>query len=478
MRRWTNALALMPEAWDRPRTVACRLRNRTAVYADEENTGVRFLFRDTRRWFNLGYSGKPDDVWKNAARLMMANAILSGLRVVEGSAFVAAPLAGMTLAQQGADVIRFDPIGGGLDYTRWPITDDGTSLYWHGLNKGKRSIAVDIRNSRGRELIAGLICAPGEGSGIFLTNFPAAGWLDYSALAARRQDLIMVNITGNADGGSEVDYTVNPSTGLPYITGSVGAEAPVNHVLPAWDLITGSQAAVAVLAAERRRRLTGEGQYARLALSDIAFATMGNLGFIAEEQINGSRRSAIGNELYGAFGRDFVTRDGVRIMIVAITKRMWRSLVEATGLASAFDALADRHRVNLDDEGDRFRVSGELRKLLERWCGERAYNEIKPAFDGAGVLWSRYQSVAEALADDPRCSVHNPMFEQIEQTGIGSYLTPGSPIEFSAAPRRSPRRAPLLGEHTEEILADVLGLGAGEIARLHDDGVVASNPVG
>ena len=93
----------------------------------------------------------------------MTNTVLSGLRVIEGSAFVAAPSAGMTLAQQGADVIRFARIGGGLDYTRWPITSDGKSLYWHGLNKGKRSIAVDIRSPRGRELITALICAPGDG---------------------------------------------------------------------------------------------------------------------------------------------------------------------------------------------------------------------------------------------------------------------------------------------------------------------------
>ena len=317
----------------------------------------------------------------------MANAILSGLRVIEGSAFVAAPLAGMTLAQQGADVIRFDPLSGGLDYTRWPVTAAGTSLYWHGLNKGKRSIAVDIRSPRGRELITTLICAPGDDSGIFLTNFPAAGWLDYAALSQQRADLIMINITGNADGGSEVDYTVNPSTGLPYITGAQGPQAPVNHVLPAWDLITGSQAAVALLAADRHRRVSGAGQYVRLALSDIAFATMGHLGFIAEEQINNQPRAAIGNELYGAFGSDFVTKDGVRIMIVAITKRMWRALVEATGLAKQFDQLAQAHDLNLDSEGDRFRVSAELRSLLATWCRERPVDEIKTAFDDAGVLW-------------------------------------------------------------------------------------------
>jgi crotonobetainyl-CoA:carnitine CoA-transferase CaiB-like acyl-CoA transferase len=78
--------------------------------------------------------------------------ILEGMRIVEGSAFVAAPLGGMTLAQLGADVIRFDPIGGGLDRGRWPITDEGRSLFWAGLNKGKRSIQVDLGSPAGREL--------------------------------------------------------------------------------------------------------------------------------------------------------------------------------------------------------------------------------------------------------------------------------------------------------------------------------------
>ena len=109
--------------------------------------------------------------------------ILDGLRVVEGSAFVAAPLGGMTLAQIGADVIRFDPIGGGLDYTRWPVTLDGRhSLFWAGLNKGKRSIAGRLRTPEGQELLSRLICAPGEDAGLFLTNFPARGWLDYETL--------------------------------------------------------------------------------------------------------------------------------------------------------------------------------------------------------------------------------------------------------------------------------------------------------
>jgi len=114
--------------------------------------------------------------------------ILTGMRVVEGSAFVAVPLAGMTLAQMGADVIRFDRIGGGLDAKRWPLAPSGRSLFWAGLNKGKRSIAVDMRSPEGRELITQIITAPGEDAGLFLTNLRVQGWMDYETLVQHRRD--------------------------------------------------------------------------------------------------------------------------------------------------------------------------------------------------------------------------------------------------------------------------------------------------
>jgi 2-methylfumaryl-CoA isomerase len=187
--------------------------------------------------------------------------ILSGLRVVEGSAFVAAPLGGMTLAQLGADVIRFDPIGGGLDHARWPVSrEGGHSLFWAGMNKGKRSIAVDIRSPRGQELLTQLICAPGPEAGLFSTNFPARGWLAFDKLAAQRADLIMLNLLGRRDGGSEVDYTVNPQIGFPQLTGPTDHAEPVNHVFPAWDAIAGHLLSVAMLAALRHRDRSGEGQ--------------------------------------------------------------------------------------------------------------------------------------------------------------------------------------------------------------------------
>lgn len=402
----------------------------------------------------------------------MVSGILAGMRVVEGSAFVAAPLGGMTLAQMGADVIRFDPIGGGLDAARWPVTSGGASLFWAGLNKGKRSIAVDLRSPGGREILAALITAPGEDAGLFLTNFPAGGWLDYQALSARRPDLIMLSIVGNHDGSSEVDYTVNSATGLASITGPVHAGVPTNHVLPAWDAITGTMAAAALLAADRHRRLTGEGQLVRLALSDVALAVMASLGFVAEVQVNGADRPRYGNDLYGAFGRDFATRDAHRVMVVALTRRQWDALGAATGLRERFRSLGDLLGADLDQPGERFAARDLIAGLLDRWMASRTLDEVRASFTAHDVCWGPYQTVRELVTNDPRCSLANPLFAEVEQPGIGTYLAAGSPVVFGALPRLPPRPAPLLGEHTDEILSALLGLSDAEIGRLHDAGVV------
>ncbi|MEZ5590925.1 MAG: CoA transferase [Gammaproteobacteria bacterium] len=399
------------------------------------------------------------------------NKLLHGLQIVEGSAFVAAPLGGMTLAQLGADVIRFDPIGGGIDARRWPLNDAGNSLYWAGLNKSKRSIMLDIRQPEGQQLACSLIAQ----AGIFLTNFPARGWLSYEALRQHREDLIMVNITGSRDGTSAVDYTVNAATGFAYITGDARPDHPVNNALPAWDVATGHLAALAVLAAERHRRSTGEGQLVTLPLMDVALAVTGHLGYVAEAALLGQERPPSGNDVYGAFGRDFVTRDGQRIMLVAISARQWRGLCEATGLGEKFALIEPMLEVDLNDEGDRYRARHAIAAVLEPWCAAHDLSDIADRFDAHGVCWGRFQRFTD-LVNSPLCD--QPLFEQVEQPGIGRYPMPGSALEFSACPRVPVQPAPVLGQHTEQILSDVLGLDSATIAQLYDSGVVAGAEAG
>jgi 2-methylfumaryl-CoA isomerase len=398
---------------------------------------------------------------------------LAGLRVVEGSAFVAAPLGGMTLAQLGADVIRFDQIGGGLDYQRWPVTTAGKSLYWPGLNKGKRSIAVDLRTPRAQELLGALITTPGPDAGVFLTNLPARGWCGYDALKARRADLIMVLIQGHHDGATAVDYTVNSAVGMPFVTGPAGIDGPVNHILPAWDMITGAHAALGVLAAERHRTRTGAGQLIKLALSDVAMAMVSHIGHIAEVQINDVDRPRYGNDLYGAYGRDFATRDGRRVMLAVITQRQWQGLLDATGIADQAAALERELGLDFRREGDRFQARQRLHALVEPWVAARTLAEVGRAFDDTGQLWGPYQTFREMVANDPRCSTANPMFAMVEQPGLGRWLVPGSPLDFTELGRVPVKRAPRLGEHTDEILSGLLGLPDHEIATLHDAKVIA-----
>lgn len=401
------------------------------------------------------------------------HALLKGFRVVEGSAFIAAPMCGMTLAQLGADVIRFDQLGGGIDYRRWPVTDDNTSIYWAEMNKGKRSIAVDIRSDEGREIVTELITAPGDEGGIFSTNLPARGWLGYDTLRSKRSDLIQHEIVGNRHGTSALDYTVNAKVGFPYVTGPEDDERPVNHVLPAWDIACAYHAAIDILAAERHRRLTGEGQRITLGLADVALSAVGHLGLIGEVHINNEERGRNGNYLYGALGRDFVTADNERVMIIAVSGKQWQGLLKATGLESEVTSLANKLGLDFAKEGDRYMARKELGPLLEPAIAARPLDELSKIFDECGICWDKYQTIGELVRNDPDCSDDNPIFATIQQPGIGSYPVPSGAASFSAVDRELPRPAPTVGQHTDEILADVLGLDSAAIGRLHDNGTVA-----
>ena len=398
--------------------------------------------------------------------------ILAGLRIVEGSAFIAAPLGGMTLAQLGADVIRFDDIKGGLDSDRWPVTKDGRSIYWAGLNKGKRSIAVDLRNPRGRELLSALIAAPGEGGGIFTTNMPARGWLSYEELSKKRADLIALNIVGDRHGTANVDYTVNAITGFPMVTGAVGQQGPVNAVAPPWDLATAYAGAMAILAAERHRRITGKGQRIVLPLQDMALAATSALGYIGEAVINQVDRPRYGNEIFGTFGRDFRTKDGRWAMICIFSDRHVDALAEAGGFKDAFARIEKEQGVDLKTDAGRWTARAALIGVIEPWVAGLTADEVSAKLKKAGALWAPYLTFRE-LAND-RDAVHdNPMFTVLDQPGIGRYPVAATPLQFGALPREAPVVAPLLGQHTDEILSGILGLPGHEIARLHDDGVVA-----
>ena len=392
---------------------------------------------------------------------------LDGLTVLEVSTFVAGPLGGLTLAQLGAEVIRVDPIGGGADLGRWPLAPSGTSLFWTGLNKGKRSITLNFRDAEGRRILGDLLIASGPGGGIVLTNAVGQPWLSYHELARLRPDLIHLHIQGHRDGRAAVDYTVNAETGFPMITGPEGLDGPVNHVLPAWDVSCGLYAAIGLLAAERRRARTGAGSAITLALADVAMAVAGHLGFLAEAQVSGTDRPRIGNHLYGGLARDFRTADGERVMVVVLTRRHLTDLGAATGLAGTFGELERLLGADFGDEGERYRHRSVITALLEPWFADRTLAEVVQGLAGTSVLWSRYRRFTDLVASGGLTG--NPLLAEIDQPGVGPLLAPGSPVAMAGAV--DPRPAPAIGADTASVLTGMLGLSGPDVRELAERGI-------
>lgn len=404
------------------------------------------------------------------AQISRAELPLAGVRVVEISSFVAVPLAGMTLAQLGAEVIRVDPIGGAADYRRWPLAEGGTSIYWTGLNKGKRSVAVDMRAPQGQQLVARLIVESGRQGGILITNVVGRQWHSYDQLVSRRPDLIHLEVSGRADGSTGVDYTVNAGLGFPLVTGPPTEAGPINHVLPAWDVACGLYAALGITAALRHRDATGAGSRIRLPLEDVALATAGNLGFLTEPMINGTQRQRLGNAIYGQYGQTFLSADRVSFMVVALTVRHFQDLAELTGTTAAVRSLAEALDADFADEGQRFIHREALGGLFAEWFAGHRADEIARRLAATSILWERYRSFGEAASDEKVTA--NPLFAPLHQPGVGEYLAPGLPLSIDD--ERVPAvPAPALGDDTADVLVELLGTSAGELQRLYESGTVA-----
>ena len=398
--------------------------------------------------------------------------LLSGLSIIEASSFVASPTAGLYCAQMGAEVIRVDHKAGGLDYDRYMLTEEGRSLSWENLNRAKKSVALDLRSGEGRELLVELSAKTGN----LITNLPEKSFLSHGAIAARRPDLVSVRIMGWHDGRQAMDFTVNAASGYPLMCGpedwDPATAPPVNQVLPAWDFVTGAYCAFALLAGLRHRDASGEGSEIRVPLGDVAIGTMANSGAMAEMLYRGGDRERLGNAIWGAFGRDFRSRDGVRFMVAALTAKQWDGLVAAFDLADEIAELENELNVRFAD-GDRPRF--EHRHRLFELFGTRSqtydWHALSDRLTQHGTTFERYRTMHEA-AIDAELVTENPLFGPSPANPSGfEYPATRSFANIPTLDAGLPRAAPYLGQHTEEVLADRLGLASGAIGDLVDRGI-------
>ena len=398
--------------------------------------------------------------------------LLSGLSIIEASSFVASPTAGLYCAQMGAEVIRVDHKAGGLDYDRYMLTKEGRSLSWENLNRAKKSVALDLRSGEGRELLVELSAKTGN----LITNLPEKSFLSHGAIAARRPDLVSVRIMGWHDGRQAMDFTVNAASGYPLMCGpedwDPATAPPVNQVLPAWDFVTGAYCAFALLAGLRHRDASGEGSEIRVPLGDVAIGTMANSGAMAEMLYRGGDRERLGNAIWGAFGRDFRSRDGIRFMVAALTAKQWDGLVAAFDLADEIAELENELNVRFAD-GDRPRF--EHRHRLFELFGTRSqtydWHALSDRLTQHGTTFERYRTMHEA-ANDAELVSENPLFGPSPANPSGfEYPATRSFANIPTLDAGLPRAAPYLGQHTEEVLADRLGLASGAVGDLVDRGI-------
>ncbi|MEO1221123.1 MAG: CoA transferase [Pseudomonadota bacterium] len=400
--------------------------------------------------------------------------LLNDLSIIEVSSFVASPTAGLYMAQMGAEVIRVDHKAGGLDYGRYMLTKEGRSLSWENLNRAKKSVALDLRSGEGRELCVELAAKTGQ----CITNLPDKSFLSHAAMQTKRDDMVSVRIMGWHDGRQAMDFTVNAASGYPLMTGPAEWDAktapPVSQPLPAWDFITGAYTAFALMTALHNRTATGQGSEMRVPLGDVAIGTMANSGTMAEMLYRGGDRKRLGNAIWGAFGRDFQTKDGTRFMVAALTAKQWTGLVEAFDVASGISAL--EHELGVDfNAGDRPRFENRHRlfALFQSAADNFDFATLSTRMAEQGATFEKYRSHHEA-SKDPVLVDDNPLFGPSPANPSGfEYPATRSFANLPAHEAGDPAPAPFLGQHSEEVLAERLGLSSGAIAKLVDAGTVA-----
>lgn len=402
--------------------------------------------------------------------------LLSGLRVIEVSSFVASPTAGLYLAQMGAEVIRVDHKAGGLDYDRALLTSEGRSLAWENLNRAKKSVALDLQSKEGRALLVDLV----RETGVLITNLPVDSFLSHAAIAAQCPELVSVRIMGWHDGRQAMDFTVNAASGYPLMTGpaewDLATAPPVNQVLPAWDFITGAYCAFALLAGLRHRDATGQGIELRVPLGDVAIGTAANSGAMAEMLYRGSDRERLGNAIWGALGRDFMSRDGKRFMVAALTAKQWNALVAAFEAQAEIAALEAASGLSFaTSDANRFTERERIFAILQGAACQLDYEEIARRLTAAGATFERYRTMYE-MAQDPVLVADNPLFGPSPANPSGfEYPATRSFANVPGMEPGSPQPAPYLGQHSAEVLGEVLGLAPANVDDMIASGLVAGS---
>ena len=403
---------------------------------------------------------------------------LTGFRVLDLSRVLAGPWCGQTLADLGAEVIKIERPGAGDDTRGWGppwmkgqnAESSGEASYYQSTNRGKLSVALNIASAEGQEMIRALATS----CDVLIENYKAGSLakygLDYASLAAINPRLVYCSVTGFGQTGPRAaepgyDFIIQGMGGLMSITGErddLPGGGPQKVGVAFADLMTGLYSTVAIQAALLSREKTGLGQHIDMALLDVQVATLCNQSqnYLASGKPPGRYGNAHANivpyQVFRASDRDFIIACGNDSQFVA--------LCNAIGLP---DLPKDpRFARNADRVSNREAIVAILAKHFLGGSADEWVGRIHPQ----GVPVGAINSIAQAL-DEPQVLARN-MLVNIPHPIKADFVTVGSPIKLSGTPVEYLRPAPMLGEHTDEVLKRELGLDDERLAQLKAQGVI------
>ncbi len=396
----------------------------------------------------------------------MIQGILSGIRVVDFGRFIAGPFCGALLADHGADVIRIDRIGGSEDRFILPLAPSGDGATFMQVNRGKRSMALDVTSPKGREIVHRLVVR----SDIVIANLPQptlkSMGLDYESISAINRRVILISADGYGRTGPDAhklafDGIAQALSGTMYLGGDPGE--PRRAIAPYVDFGTAVSCAFGAVLALLARERTGRGQEVTSSLL-LTSLTIAN-SILIEQAVSALDRVPQGNRGYSSAPLDlFRCSDDQWLIVMVLGQPLWRRLCK---MLSAQDWVTDPR---FQDDRGRGAHASLISERLQAWCATRTRQEALDAFETARIPASPILSPRESLED-----AHIRASGMLRDIAFPGMPKPApiadTPIHLSESPGAIRGRAPLLGEHTDEILKEI-GYSTADVHQLRTDGTV------
>ena len=391
---------------------------------------------------------------------------LAGLKVVELGQLIAGPFAAKTLADFGAEVIKIETPQAGDPLRQWRLLKDGTSVWWQVQSRNKRSVALDLRQREAQQIVRQLALD----ADVLIENFRPGAMEDWGlgpdALLALNPRLIMLRISGYGQTGPYRDrpgfgVVAEAMGGLRHLTAEPG-RVPVRVGVSIGDTLAALHGVIGVLMALHHRNTAGVGQVIDVALYEAVFNCMESL--LPEYSAFGAVRGPGGSALPGiAPSNAYLCKDGGYALIAGNGDSIYKRLMKTIDREDLGNDPA------LKDNAGRVARIEEIDHAIGQWTLQRSVAEVLAALDAASVPAGRIYNVAD-IAADPHYEARG-MLQQITMADGSTLSVPGVVPKLSRTPGGQRRNAPLLGQHTDEVLRHI-GLNAAQIQALKDKGIV------